>query len=132
MRFLLELSLRDTNTRTTTHAIAQSQDLSEKYLESIASKLRSCGFIASTKGAGGGYTLAKDPSCVTVGEVMRAMETTFFEIHCSDTPCTACAEAPRCALTDLFGRVHDTLSDLLDSMTLADMRERYQLADAQK
>ncbi len=67
LRFLLELSLAEKNTRVTTHAIAKSQNLSEKYLEAIATKLRKAGIITSILGGGvgGGAVMAIVSASVT-------------------------------------------------------------------
>lgn len=123
LRFLLELSLTEKNTRVTTHTIAKSQDLSEKYLEAIATKLRKAGIIASIKGAGGGYVLAREPSCITAGDVTRLMETTFFDISCTDKPCEECSQYQVCAMRNIFMEMSEQFARMLDDVTIANMRD---------
>ncbi len=125
LRFLLELSLTEKNTRVTTHAIAKSQNLSEKYLEAIATKLRKAGIIASIKGAGGGYILAKEPSSITAGDITRLMETTFFDISCTDKPCEECAQFQMCAMRGVMMDMSEQFALILDELTIAKMRDYY-------
>lgn len=126
IRFLIELSLSgDHPSRMTTHSIAKRQGLSEKYLESIAAKLRRGDFIRSVKGAGGGYILDKSPQEITLGMIMRHMETTFFHIPCSDLRCEDCAIFEHCTLIPLFQGVENQLAGMVDGITLAQMREDY-------
>lgn len=126
LRFLLELSLLPEGMRATTRSIAASQRLSEKYLETIASKLRNAGLIGSVKGAGGGYFLKADPDDITLGGVMRLMETSFFEVPCmADVPCEDCHAHDRCMLTGVFHELQDFLAATMDGRTLADMRDYY-------
>ncbi len=125
LRFLLELSLAEKNARVTTHAIAKSQSLSEKYLEAIATKLRKAGIIASIKGAGGGYVLARDPSSVTAGDVTRLMETTFFDISCTEKPCEECAQFQMCAMRNVLMDMSEQFTIMLDDLTIEKMRDFY-------
>jgi len=75
------------------NSIAQRQHLSEGYLEQLMAKLKKAGLVKSLRGSSGGYTLAKDASEVSVGDVLRALE--------GDMELVACAafhEAEPCGL----------------------------------
>ena len=79
VRFLLELASVEEpvnpSFRLTTQQIARRQGISEKYLESIAARLKKGGFVCASKGQNGGYWLAKPIANISVGDVIRVMET---------------------------------------------------------
>jgi Rrf2 family cysteine metabolism transcriptional repressor len=54
--------------------IAKRQKIPQKFLELILAGLKQNGFVDSRRGAEGGYLLAKQPDLITVGEVLRAVE----------------------------------------------------------
>ena len=58
-------------------AIAARQRMSVNYLEQVFGQLRRGGILQSTKGAGGGYSLSRDPSCITVREILEVLEGPF-------------------------------------------------------
>uniref|UniRef100_B8HKW5 Transcriptional regulator, BadM/Rrf2 family n=1 Tax=Cyanothece sp. (strain PCC 7425 / ATCC 29141) TaxID=395961 RepID=B8HKW5_CYAP4 len=72
---LLELSLHATSRQPLkANAIAARQEIASRYLEQILSMLRQAGIVASYRGAAGGYTLARDPSEITVWDVFSCLE----------------------------------------------------------
>src|SRR5450432_3718696 len=54
--------------------IARRQKIPQKFLELILAGLKQNGFVDSRRGAEGGYLLARGPDSITVGEVLRAVE----------------------------------------------------------
>lgn len=64
-------------------SIAQRQNLSERYLEQLMAKLKKAGLVKSLRGSGGGYTLARDASEVSVGDVLRALEGNMELVACA-------------------------------------------------
>ncbi len=103
--------------------IAQVQAISMAYLEHVVVPLRAAGLLDSTRGAYGGYMLARRPQSVTIGDVIRALEGTVVSFACvSDAvepPCI-CGEGT-CATRKVWERVHGKLTEALDSTTLADL-----------
>ena len=69
----------------TLREIAERQDISEEYLEQIAGVLRRAGFVASVRGAQGGYRLARDASGITLGELIRTLEGPIFSRNASQS-----------------------------------------------
>ena len=69
--------------------IAALQELSEPYLEQIFPLLKSAGLVTSTRGAGGGYRLAKEPKAISVGSVLTALEGELApaDCVCGDADC---------------------------------------------
>ncbi len=102
--------------------IARRQGLSQPYLEQIAIGLRRAGLLVSQRGAQGGYSLAREPAEITVGDVIRALEGSILPIRCVADPQTdPCLRAGDCRAKSVWERVRDRLVETLDSITLADL-----------
>ena len=102
--------------------IAERQDISEHYLEQLISGLRKAGLVKSVRGAQGGYVLGKDPEKITVGDVLRVLEGPIAPVDCvskEDPDC--CAKSDYCITRTIWEKVRDSVNDVLDSVTLADM-----------
>ena len=104
--------------------IAAEEDLPRAYLEQLVVSLREAGLVTSTRGAHGGYELARPPETISMTEVLRALEGPIAPMMCaSDDPehATLCDRASRCTVNVLWVRVRDAVAGALDSMTLADL-----------
>ena len=104
--------------------IAAEEDLPRAYLEQLVTSLRESGLVVSTRGARGGYELARPPADIGMGEVLRALEGPIAPMICaSDDPehATTCDRSSRCTVNLLWVRLRDAISGALDSMTLADL-----------
>ena len=104
--------------------IAAEEDLPRAYLEQLVMSLRDAGLVTSTRGAHGGYQLARDPGEIRMSEVLRALEGPLAPMICaSDDPehATICDRSSRCTVNILWVRVRDAITSTLDSMTLADL-----------
>jgi Rrf2 family protein len=104
--------------------IATEEDLPRAYLEQLVMSLRDAGLVTSTRGAHGGYELARDPHDIRMGEVLRALEGPLAPMICAtDDPehATVCDRSSRCTVNALWVRVRDAVTGALDSMTLADL-----------
>ena len=104
--------------------IAAEEDLPRAYLEQLVVSLREAGLVVSTRGAHGGYELARDPESITMGEVVRALEGPIAPMICaSDDPAHAnlCDRSSGCTVSVLWVRVRDAVAGALDSMSLADL-----------
>lgn len=122
IRLLLETArIFEGNRLITMREVSKKQDISEKYIESIASKLRKAGYLASYKGVGGGYRLIKKPEDITVGEIMRLMESTYFDVHCSKDACDICVNYKNCTIADAWGVVEESISSVVDNVSIANL-----------
>ncbi|HYH92575.1 MAG TPA: Rrf2 family transcriptional regulator [Candidatus Saccharimonadales bacterium] len=111
--------------------IAAEEDLPRAYLEQLVVNLREAGLVVSTRGAHGGYELARPPATIVMGEVLRALEGPIAPMFCaSDDPehATTCDRSARCTVNVLWVRVRDAIAGALDSMTLADLAPQRPLA----
>ncbi|HEX4181894.1 MAG TPA: Rrf2 family transcriptional regulator [Caulobacteraceae bacterium] len=108
--------------------IAEANALPRKFLEAILLDLRNAGFVRSRKGRGGGYTLARAPSDIRVGDIIRALDGPLAPIPCaSRTAYVACDDCPDlngCSVRMIMQNVRDAMADILDHTSLAQMRDR--------
>ncbi|MFY9484925.1 MAG: Rrf2 family transcriptional regulator [Bacillota bacterium] len=104
--------------------IAERQGISEHYLEQLFAALRKAGLVRSVRGTKGGYQLAGDPSDITVGQILRVLEGPIGPTACvSDDESMHCEREEACATRRLWQKVHDAISDVVDTTTLADLVE---------
>ena len=104
--------------------IAAEEDLPRAYLEQLVMSLRDAGLVTSTRGARGGYELARAPEDIRMSEVLRALEGPLAPMICaSDDPehAIVCDRSSRCTVNVLWVRVRDAITTTLDAMTLADL-----------
>lgn len=105
-------------------SIAQRQKISENYLEQLVSTLRKAGYVKSIRGAQGGYTLSKDPAKISVGDIIRIMEGPIVLVDCllaESEDNDYCERAGICVTRGVWAKVCDSISSVLDSISLADL-----------
>ena len=110
--------------------IAKGEDISEKYLSQIIIPLRGVGLVSSSRGAYGGYSLAKDPSEITMKEIMDVLEGDCSLVDCVKDP-SKCPRVPICASHDVWAIIGGKISETLSSITL-DMLVKMNQEKAQK
>ena len=104
--------------------IAAEEDLPRAYLEQLVMSLREASLVTSTRGAHGGYELARPPESISMSEVIRALEGPIAPMMCaSDDPehAIGCDRSASCTVNILWVRVRDAVAGALESMTLADL-----------
>ena len=109
--------------------VAERQDISQHYLEQIASNLRRAGFIRSVRGAYGGYKLARSPQAITALEVVEAMEGSLAPVSCIEDP-GSCSHVSACGTEGLWRRVDTAIRDVLGQTTLEHLMQEAQLSTA--
>lgn len=103
--------------------VAEAQGLPLPYLEQVFAPLRDAGLVRSTRGAHGGYELARAPEAITAGDIIRALEGSILPITCVDDCDTSfCEREETCATRSVWVQVRDRLVETLDSITLANLR----------
>ena len=102
----------------TVKEIAEKYDVSRNHLVKVVHRLSSLGYLKSSKGRGGGVTLAKKPEAITVGEIVRQMEATLDVIDCRGTNCPL---NPACLLKHALAESTQLFLENLDTYTIADI-----------
>ena len=107
--------------------LAERNRLPAKFLEQIMATLKHGGIVRTTLGAHGGYTLAADPTTVTLGRVIRLLDGALAPLSCVSLryyePCS-CVDEATCPLRDTMLDVRDAMLEILDNETLADLAAR--------
>ena len=102
--------------------VAQRTNIPEKFLEQILLALRNGGVLKSKRGVEGGYSLAKDPAEITLGEVIRLLDGPLAPIPCvsktSYEPCS-CPDQESCGLHIAMQQVRDAIASILDNYKLS-------------
>jgi len=103
--------------------IAARQGLPVRYLEQLLLTLKRAGFLLSKRGVNGGYSLAKPPARITLGEILRTVDGPIEAIYCVDQP-QECARGSDCVLRDVWSEVGRAVSAIVDHTTLQDLCDR--------
>jgi Rrf2 family protein len=106
--------------------IAAQNNIPKKFLDAILGELRNAGFVQSRKGKEGGYRLAKLPSEIKIGHVVRVLDGPLAPISCASRSqyqrCEDCDEAT-CQVRHMMLEVRHAVAELLDNRSLAAMRD---------
>ncbi|TCL69370.1 BadM/Rrf2 family transcriptional regulator [Hydrogenispora ethanolica] len=127
IRAMLELALHNQDGPVTLKTIAEKQQISEPYLEQLIAALRKSGLVTSVRGALGGYNLTRDPAEIKIGDILRVLEGPIAPVECvaEDSEADVCRLSGHCATRILWQRLRDSMVEVLDSTTLADLINDY-------
>ena len=120
LRIMLDLADNVGGEYVTLKDIAERQEISEKYLESIISALSKAGFVSALRGKGGGYKLAKAPEEYTVASILRIAEGSIAPVVCVEKGPNGCDKADSCRTLPLWQGLEKVIDEYLESKTLAD------------
>ncbi len=121
LRMMVEFALHPDEC-TKISQVAQRHGISEKYLEQIVAVLMKAGFVASVRGAKGGYMLTKAPSEYTAGMILRLMEGDLAPVAClSGDEKPQCSHWDTCSTLSLWRQIDDAISGVVDHVTLSDL-----------
>ena len=121
LRIMLELAQYDRGKYIPLPLIAERQEISEKYLESIVKSLVKGGVVEGMRGKGGGYRLCKSPDQFTTGQILRLMEGSLAPVACLEAGSSPCDRAGECRTLSLWAGLNDVINKYLDQYTLADL-----------
>jgi Rrf2 family protein len=109
-------------------ALAERHHIPPKFLEAILLDLKKHGFLDSKKGKGGGYSLSREATEITVGQVIRALEGPLALVPCvSQTayrPCPECVDEATCQVRWAMKDVRDATAKILDNMSLSGLNAK--------
>lgn len=131
VRFMVDLVAHSTEGNVTLKEVAKRQAISEKYLWQIVNPLKAVGLLRAIAGPGGGYTLAKPPSAVTLRDILAVLEGDCTLVACVTTP-TVCPRSSACASREVWRELDGKLAEAMQSITLSDMvaKQKALTADA--
>jgi Rrf2 family transcriptional regulator, cysteine metabolism repressor len=105
--------------------IAEKQVIPPRFLENILNELKSTDLIDSRRGARCGYLLIKNPSEITVGEVIRLIDGPLDPVQCTiDQNKNKCPLKENCSLVRLWSRAKKAIEDVYDNTSFHDLVEQ--------
>jgi len=121
LRVMIDLAEHNNGTYITLRDIASRQEISEKYLESIAAILVKAGYVEGVRGKGGGYRLTRSPELYTVGSVLKLTEGTLAPVACMDGRQKECARGENCRTLPMWEKLGQTIDDFFEGITIDDL-----------
>lgn len=121
LRLMLDVAMQEGDSPVPLHDIAERQGVSFKYLEQIVPPLTKAGYLKSVRGANGGYLLAKKPSEITTGDILRAGEGNLAPVACLASDEVECPRADLCITLPFWRGLDDAITAYIDSVTLEDL-----------
>ncbi len=123
LRILVDMAEHQGEGMITLQEVAQRQDISEKYLESIVRELVKGGVVTGQRGKGGGYRLCRAPEQINVGEVLRCTEGSLAPVACLTEGSAPCARTARCRTLEFWRGLDEVIRRYADGYTIADMMQ---------
>ena len=124
LRVLIDMAEHPSAGKIPLRDIAERQEISEKYLESIVKDLVKAGIIEGLRGKGGGYQLNKAADQINVYDVISLMEGTLAPVTCLEADKTPCMRMSDCRTISLWKGLDEAVRSYLSSYTIADLMHR--------
>ena len=132
VRSMVHLSELSMDGRVSTASISEAESIPLPFLTKVISRLATAGLVTTSRGMGGGVSLARPPEEITLLQVVEAVDGPIVLNHCL-LRAGACEHEPRCAAHDVWADIQDGLVRELDSVTmkaLADQQIQKKAANA--
>ena len=121
LRVLVDIAEHQADDYLPLKEVAQRQEISEKYLESILKVLVKEGVLIGVRGKGGGYRLSRTPDQFSVRAILQLTEDSLAPVSCLNAGSAPCARAADCRTIELWQGLDRVISNYLDRYTLADL-----------
>lgn len=121
LRVLIDLAQHQAEGYIPLKEIAERQDISEKYLESILKTLVKEKLLSGLRGKGGGYRLTKAPEAYSVGEILRLTENGLCSVSCLEPGAAPCPRSASCRTLSMWKKLDALIGGYLDSVSIADL-----------
>jgi len=122
-RAMLDLAIRSGEGPVLVREIAKRQAFSARYLQQLLLPLKTAGLVRATRGARGGFSLARSPSDIKLSEIIQIMEGSTAPLECVDDA-GVCSRADLCITREIWGEMKKAMDGVLESTTLQDLVER--------
>ena len=126
LKAMLDLAVHNHEGQVVLKSIAERQGLSENYLEQLFAVLKKAKLVKSIRGSQGGYSLARDPEKITVGDILRALEGSLVTKDCAAENGESCHSSYNCCVTkSVWLRIQEGIDQVADSITLQQLTEDF-------
>jgi Rrf2 family cysteine metabolism transcriptional repressor len=127
LRAMVDLAQHGGSDPVSRQDMSERQEISSDYVAQLFRHLQAAGLVEGVKGPGGGYRLARDPTLIRAGDVVRAVEGPIAVVRCT-LPCPEegpfCSRVDRCVTHRLWKQVSEAVAEVLDSVTLQDLADQ--------
>ena len=130
LRILIDRATHDPGKPRLIRDIAESQQISEKYISRLVIDLRRAKLVRSVRGINGGFHLAKAPEQITLLEILETMEGPISVVDCVRSP-EKCKRQSLCPARDIWQKLNDGIRELTKNITLDDILNAYRQRDFQ-
>ncbi len=121
LRVMIDLAEHDTGEYIPLKEIADRQEISEKYLESIISVLTKANYLTGLRGKGGGYRLTRRPEQYTVGSILKLTEGSLAPVACLECSPNRCGRSDDCRTLPMWEKLNKLIDDFFEGITIADL-----------
>ena len=121
LRVMVYLALQDGSEYTPLKQIAESEGISQKYLESIMTTLSKGELVDAVHGKGGGYRLNRPPESYTIGSILKLTEGGLATVSCTTQGSAACNRSTCCHTLPMWEKLDEMIDAFFEGITLADL-----------
>ena len=121
LRVMVNFAQRSADEYIPLKEIAESEGISQKYLESIMPVLSKAGFVDAVHGKGGGYRLNRKPEEYTVGSILKLTEGSLATVSCTSQGPAACSRSTCCNTLPMWEKLDKMIDEFFEGITLADL-----------
>ncbi len=126
LRAMFDLAMNYGSRPVSLKSVAERQKLPEQYLEQIVIGLRKANLVKGLRGAQGGYVLTRPPAEISVGDIIRAVETDLTPTDClADPGAAGCEQVNFCPSRSVWIKRGNSINDAMDAISLEDMIRDY-------
>ncbi len=129
LRVIIELCSHVKDEFVPLNVIAENQDVSLKYLESIVALLVKAGLVEGLRGKKGGYRLTKDADEYSVGEILKLTEGTLAPVTCLEENAETCPRSAECKTLPMWEKLDTIISNYLYSVKISDLLKPESVSD---
>ena len=128
---VLDLAFHEGNGPVSLAEISERQGISLSYLEQLFSRLRRNDVVASTRGPGGGYSLARPENEISMAEIIRAVDESYDARSCGGEG-TCSGDEYQCLTHDLWQELSEEIHGFLNGIMLSEMKSRHEVLEVIK
>ena len=124
LRVMLCLAQRQREEFVPLKEIAESENMSQKYLESIMTVLSKANFVDAVHGKGGGYRLNREPEKYTIGSILKLTEGSLSAVSCTTQGPAACSRSECCHTKPMWDKLDQLIDAFFEDITIADLLKK--------
>lgn len=124
LRAMIDLGLFSLEKKVSIKSIAERTTMSENYLEQLIALLKKAELVKSSRGAHGGYSLSREASDISLGQILRALEGDLNPVDCvTNNDEKVCSAAESCVTKNVWKKISDSINEVVDNISLQELIE---------